>query len=189
MGYCCSKLFHAEEAKVELNNKVKDENEITMTIKSDDNEISPMVIDSLFFHNKKRLIHGVNQLILSKRLCSSAQKWAKYLSKQDIIENSSKQIDNKHIGESILMFSGKDLSGKELIDIWYNEKENYNFNNPLIDYTNEHFTQMIWRDTKEFGLGVSKSNTGNTYIVANYLPAGNIEGEEVENIFPIISNN
>lgn len=37
-----------------------------------------------------------------------------------------------------------------------------------------HFTQMVWKGTKEVGYGLSKC--GNTYyVVARYFPPGNID--------------
>lgn len=41
-----------------------------------------------------------------------------------------------------------------------------------------HFTQVVWKDTKRFGVGIatlpnSNNNNVQTFIVAMYSPAGN----------------
>ena len=37
-----------------------------------------------------------------------------------------------------------------------------------------NFTQLVWAETKEMGLGWAKSNTGWTYVCARFDPTGNI---------------
>ena len=46
---------------------------------------------------------------------------------------------------------------------------------------------MIWKNSQKIGVGISQANTGYFYIVANYYPGGNIEGQFKENVFPKIS--
>jgi hypothetical protein len=61
---------------------------------------------------------------------------------------------------------------------WYNEIKNYTYSK--IDDSNSnawHYTQMIWKNTKEVGLGMATCPNGNVVIVANYNPAGNFSGE------------
>jgi hypothetical protein len=40
-----------------------------------------------------------------------------------------------------------------------------------------HYTQMVWRETREVGIGMAQSKHG-LYVVARYSPAGNIVGEK-----------
>lgn len=47
-----------------------------------------------------------------------------------------------------------------------------------------HFTQLIWRSTKYFGIGKARSRSGKIVIVAHYLPAGNISGAFQCNVLP-----
>lgn len=47
-----------------------------------------------------------------------------------------------------------------------------------------HFTQMVWKSTKEAGFGMAKGRSGRVVIVANYHPAGNVIGQFGENVLP-----
>lgn len=41
-----------------------------------------------------------------------------------------------------------------------------------------HFTQLIWKDSEELGVGASKSpKSGKIYVVCNYDPHGNIRSQ------------
>lgn len=48
-----------------------------------------------------------------------------------------------------------------------------------------HFTQVVWKETKEFGIGYAKNNLGFEYITANYFPAGNYLGHFTFNVKPL----
>ena len=46
-----------------------------------------------------------------------------------------------------------------------------------------HFTQVVWKASKEFGVGKAKTRDGKWFVVANYYPAGNVQGSYAENVF------
>lgn len=50
------------------------------------------------------------------------------------------------------------------------------------------FTQMVWKDSKEFGIGKAKNKENKWIVVANYWPAGNVVGRHPENVFPAKDN-
>ena len=41
---------------------------------------------------------------------------------------------------------------------------------------------MIWKDTREVGVGRSINNHGQTFVVALYQPPGNVRGKYPENV-------
>ena len=45
-----------------------------------------------------------------------------------------------------------------------------------------HFTQVVWRDSLELGVGMARNRNGEVYVVANYNPAGNYLGSFRENV-------
>lgn len=44
------------------------------------------------------------------------------------------------------------------------------------------FTQLVWSDTRELGVGKARSRSGRTIVVANYQPRGNVNGQYVDNV-------
>ena len=62
---------------------------------------------------------------------------------------------------------------------WYAEIEKYtytklgegNWQNTL------HYTQMIWKNTNELGVGMATCPNEGVIVVANYNPSGNYSGE------------
>jgi hypothetical protein len=51
-------------------------------------------------------------------------------------------------------------------------------------YQSGHFTQIVWKGSKEFGIGKAKAKDGKWIVVANYFPAGNLIGHNAEHVFP-----
>ena len=45
-----------------------------------------------------------------------------------------------------------------------------------------HFTQVVWKASREMGVGKSKGADGRVFVVANYLPAGNMMGDYRANV-------
>ena len=48
-----------------------------------------------------------------------------------------------------------------------------------------HFTQVVWKSTREMGFGFAKSRNGSWYYCCNYYPAGNFAGERTDNVEPL----
>ena len=46
----------------------------------------------------------------------------------------------------------------------------------------DHFSQLVWRNSKELGIGTAQSKSGNFFLVARYSPPGNINGEFSDNV-------
>jgi len=63
---------------------------------------------------------------------------------------------------------------------WYNEIKDYKYSkvkSNRIGPKTGHYTQMVWKDTKEVGIASAFSKNGKVYVVARYYPAGNYLGE------------
>ena len=71
---------------------------------------------------------------------------------------------------------------KEICESWYNEKKNYIFGQIKYQKGTGHFTQMIWKGTKEVGFGWGTSKSNKFYFLAYYYPAGNEIGKFKENV-------
>jgi hypothetical protein len=66
---------------------------------------------------------------------------------------------------------------------WYNEIKFYDFARDYQKGTG-HFTQLVWKSTKEVGFGIARDLGGYFYAVANYYPAGNVITRFQKNVFP-----
>lgn len=64
---------------------------------------------------------------------------------------------------------GKDFSCKDAIKTWYDEIKIYNYSQTSFSKQCGHFTQVIWKETREVACARSKSRkSGNIYIVVSY---------------------
>ncbi|XP_029468794.1 uncharacterized protein LOC115097266 isoform X2 [Rhinatrema bivittatum] len=128
--------------------------------------------DFLTAHNTYRKQHGAPALQLSRDLCKSAQKWADHLlSIQTLQHSGTDQGENLFYKYSS---SAREMPGQEPVDSWYNEVKNYNFSRPGFHGNTGHFTQVVWKDSREVGVGMATDGKGLFFVVGQYNPAGNI---------------
>lgn len=60
----------------------------------------------------------------------------------------------------------------------------YDFKNPGFKSGTGHFTQIVWQQSKELGIGKAKSDDGKIFVVARYRPAGNFMYQFQDNVKP-----
>ena len=61
----------------------------------------------------------------------------------------------------------------------------YDFSSNVFSTKTGHFTQVIWKDTTELGIGFAKSVKNNMtkyYVVGRYRKPGNIRGQYIDNV-------
>lgn len=135
-------------------------------------------------HNEFRAEHGVPPLVLSKEISKYSQKWAEDLAKKDALAYSL----NQNYGESVYCGWSPDPSTKikarDCVEKWYSEINNFSFGREPDVLTCGHFTQIVWKGTREVGIGSAKSKSGKLYVVANYYPPGNYSGQFIKNVYP-----
>src|SRR5215813_8450711 len=132
-------------------------------------------------HNLYRAKHGVPPLVLSTQLNDVAQHYAEQLARTNQLVHSG----NMHYGENLYAFgsSGQALPRAEaVVDRWYSEVQNYNFNKPGFHAGTGHFTQLVWKSSQELGMGTAQAADGTWYVVANYSPPGNIADQFPTNV-------
>ncbi|CAN1173038.1 Pathogenesis-related protein PRMS [Linum perenne] len=56
---------------------------------------------------------------------------------------------------------------------WYN----YGSNSCMTGRDCLHYTQLVWRSTKQVGCARVKCRNGDTYVVCEYYPHGNVVGQ------------
>lgn len=88
-------------------------------------------------------------------------------------------------GENIYVDYNTKLTDSEAVIAatkdWYSEVSKYNYNKPRYSDDTGHFTQVVWKNTKNMGIGVGRSKDA-VYVCANYAPPGNYPGEFRENV-------
>jgi len=147
------------------------------------------ISDAEAAHNRYRADHGAQPITHNKDMSKMAQKWADHIAKKGSLSHSShsdRKHSGQHCGENCAMSftsSGADFTGDQVVEQWYSEIVRYDFNKHGGPSTG-HFTQVVWNDSKEFGIGKAKAKDGAWYVVANYCPAGNMMGDNDKNVFP-----
>lgn len=135
-------------------------------------------------HNEYRQKHGVPALKLNRELCRLSQIHADYLAKKAVLEHSK----NRDLGENIYCITSTNtnvtMTGDEPVKNWYDEVSKHTFGIEPNNLSTGHFTQVVWKDTKELGVAFAKYG-GKIVVVANYKPAGNIIGQFSENVAPL----
>ncbi|XP_013790700.1 Golgi-associated plant pathogenesis-related protein 1-like isoform X1 [Limulus polyphemus] len=146
---------------------------------------SEFVVDCLQWHNTFRKRHEVPPLEFSYQMCNLAQFWANHLAHA----NTFYYRNYRDIGENLFcrcsFVPEFDVTGEQVVKYWYRERKLYDFDKQpsLLHAKAGHFTQMVWRSSKEFGVGKARSRFGKIIVVANYKPAGNVTGEFQDNVF------
>jgi uncharacterized protein YkwD len=133
----------------------------------------------LSLHNSYRAQHCVPALTWSAELAASAQKWADNCSL--MFHSTRGKSSLGRVGENLAW--GGDRTGASAVDAWYKEVDVYNYAKPGFAASTGHFTQMVWRDTKQIGCGVSKCYLGAArFWVCHYAPQGNWAGKFPQNV-------
>jgi uncharacterized protein YkwD len=133
-------------------------------------------------HNLVRKEVGVPELTWSKELAAFAQTWADHLAKNGCRMEHRQQpkINDQPMGENL--FWGSSSTFYQPVDAslsWYSEKKIYKYGKFGTGnwHAIGHYTQMVWKNTKEVGVGVAVCKDGELMVVANYFPAGNYVGQ------------
>ncbi|XP_073825789.1 uncharacterized protein [Musca autumnalis] len=131
----------------------------------------------LDIHNRLRALHGVKPLTLNNKMSAYAMEWAKHLAKK----NKIKHRKQNKFGENLAFSSGSSYSVEDAVQAWYDEMENYDYKNPTISGNTGHFTQVVWKESSQLGVGMVQKND-RTWVVCNYDPPGNVLGKFEDNV-------
>lgn len=132
----------------------------------------------LQYVNLLRAFHSAPNLTYSLTIEQSAQSWATYLAKTGKFEHSPGSY-----GENVAIVYDKRNACIKATDLWYEEVETFNFSSNM--FSSGHFTQLVWKNTREIGVGISM-NDKYTYVVMQFQPAGNYPGTYIDNVRPRI---
>ncbi|GAC97049.1 hypothetical protein PHSY_004633 [Pseudozyma hubeiensis SY62] len=138
----------------------------------------------LSIHNTDRAKHSASPLTWSPTLASAAASWA--------AKCQWGHTPNNPYGQNIAAGTWTDFGAKDATDLWYDEISQYDFNKGEYSDATGHFTQMVWKSSKQLGCALQKcsgeslgfgSGSGEAkYVVCNYDPPGNYIGRFKENV-------
>jgi len=105
------------------------------------------------------------------QMADFAQEWAN----RGIFEHRS----NNKYGENIYVSSNGDVTLTNVVDKWLTERDFWNNSTGICKDGKvcSHYTQIIWRATKQIGCGINRNVTGKwkVLLVCNYDPPGDID--------------
>ena len=130
-------------------------------------------------HNSFRAKHCAPPLTWSTKLAAYAQHWADTLRAKGCVFGHS----GGPYGENLAAGTQGVLDPAGTVAYWYSEIKAYHFPDGGFSMQTGHFTQLVWRGTKQVGCGHTVCK-GNDIWVCEYDPPGNWDGEYRDNVLP-----
>lgn len=133
-------------------------------------------------HNAARAAVGVPPLAWKPELAETAREWAEHLAKTRDFTHSTGGKGSGN-GENLWMGTKGAYTPDEMVDSWTREKKFFRAGQfPNNSTTGDwaavaHYTQMIWRETREMGCAIA-GNEETEVLVCHYSEPGNVEGEQ-----------
>ncbi|GEM_PF-1105688 len=129
-------------------------------------------------HNVWRTKVNVAGLTWSNAAASVAQGWANTLAGRGC--EMEHNANRGKYGENIYWSQGFTPKPKDVVDSWGSEVKDYNYasNTCAAGKVCGHYTQVVWKDTKEVGCGKATCSGQQTIWVCNYAPPGNYTGKK-----------
>lgn len=131
------------------------------------------------YHNQVRAqvqtTPALPPLIWSASLAATAAAWGAVCLNG---HNPNRSIGHPYyVGENIF-YSGGPVTAQAAVNLWAAEKSNYTYPSNTCTGVCGHYTQLVWRATREVGCAVGScpNLTFPNSIVCNYGPAGNSGG-------------
>jgi len=120
-------------------------------------------------HNGFRAQQCAGPLAWSGSLAQAAQAYANSCPSNG--NGGFKHDPNRgQVGENL--FWGPGTNARQAVKWWFDEIRDYDFNNPVWSAAVGHFTQVVWKDSRELGCGVANCS-GTLLWVCRYSPPGN----------------
>lgn len=123
-------------------------------------------------HNAARAAVKTKPLIWSDKLAVAAQDWANVLITRQGLAHPKKS----KYGENMYEMTGGKATPEEVVKVWTSESADFDYKANRCRTACGHYTQVIWRDTKELGCAVARRGNREVWV-CEYSPPGNYVGE------------
>jgi pathogenesis-related protein 1 len=133
----------------------------------------------VILHNQIRAQVGIPPLRWSERLADYAKQWADHLAATSCVLQHRPRSGQwrQQYGENLFMGTVGYYGIADAVKEWADEKKLYPGGPYQASWKGVgHYTQIVWRDTREIGCAVSECR-GNLLVVCNYAPPGNYIGQ------------
>ena len=114
--------------------------------------------DMLDRHNLYRAKHQVGNLERLEALEAMAQNYSDYLLSTGKFEHSFNFFNGKYTGENLYWGPYSGDIGIHPVDMLYKEVKKYNFSSPGYIPGTGHFSEIVWKSSKQLGCGVACGN-------------------------------
>jgi uncharacterized protein YkwD len=122
-------------------------------------------------HNAIRLKLNLPPLAWSGKLAKAAQEWADTLIRGGAFRHPLKSPWGQNLAE----FYRDELLPDQVVHGWASEAAGYDYKTNRCTGTCGHYTQLVWRDTKEVGCAVARRGEREVWV-CDYAPPGNYVG-------------
>lgn len=135
----------------------------------------------LVAHNAERAGLGLPPLTWSASLARDAGDYARVLAARGRLQHAGAR-DRKGSGENLWIGTAGAWSAEAMVGMFLEERRNFRAAPfPDVSLTGQwkdagHYTQIVWRDTREVGCAIDTGN-GMDVLVCRYYPAGNVVGQ------------
>ena len=171
----CSKPY---DIKVYSDNKLKAK--LKECNYNEGSELFTFALESIKRHNILRACHNAQPLMFNCEIMKISQDYAE----KNPSGHSGTNFKGEWMGENLFWSHGrKSVDGGFPVDEWYNEISFYNFETgkSIDEKVTGHFTQVVWKNSKELGIGYYCQNTDCT-VVGNYFPGGNYNDDYLNQV-------
>lgn len=145
------------------------------------NGVTPTAITAA--HNQWRAQVNVPDLTWSDDLAASARSWSEHLAADSCLMKHSTTSNGENIyWASPLSFSDgtkavQGITDQDVVDAWGNEISSYDYASNSCHGVCGHYTQVVWKSTREVGCGMTVCGDQGQIWVCQYSPAGNMIGQ------------
>ncbi len=140
-------------------------------------------------HNRWRSEVGVEPLAWSDPLAASAQDWAEHIRETRSCRiDASAHSQRADIGENLAYYSPirssdgstreQPINASRVTNDWGREKRSYDAASNSCSGVCGHYTQVVWRATKQVGCGRAVCSDRSQVWVCQYSPPGNYVGQK-----------
>lgn len=126
-------------------------------------------------HNKLRAGLGLPPLQWSDSLANFAAWWGSQRRGDCALVHS-----DTNYGENIFWGAGRNWQPGDAVAAWAAEGRYYNYGSNSCAQNRDcsHYTQMVWKRSRSLGCARVICNNGDTFIICNYDPHGNVMGQK-----------